>query len=126
MEYQTEQRKTLLAYFAENPNKQFDIDELQNSIVGISKSAIYRNINRMVEMGILRRFQSEVSKKFLYQYIGSHECNEHFHLKCSVCGTILHMDTVFSEVLMDVVGRYADFDLDTSKTLLLGHCISCK
>ena len=126
MRYLTEQRKILLAYFAEYPNVQFDIDDIQKSVDGISKSAIYRNISLLVAEGTIRRFQSETGRKFRYQYIGTPECNKHFHLKCSICGTILHMDAASSKVLTDIVGRYTDFDLDRNKTLLLGHCASCK
>lgn len=124
--YQTEQRKRLLAFFAAHPDEQFAIDALERSIKGVSRSAIYRNVNQMAEEGVLRRFPQEGSRKFLYQYIGSRACAEHFHLKCSACGSILHMDSEASKMLAEVINQHVDFELDQSKTLLFGCCAACK
>ncbi len=124
--YQTEQRKLLLAFFAEHPDRQFTIDVLESSIQGVSRSALYRNINQMEKEGLVQRFPKEGSRKFLYQYIGSRECAGHFHLKCGTCGSIFHMDNASSEALVVAVRKGSNFNLDQSKTMLIGYCSSCK
>lgn len=124
--YHTQQRKLLLAFFAKQADKQFTIDDLERSVEGVSISAIYRNINQMVEDGIVRRFQKESGRKFLYQYIGGRACAQHLHLTCSGCGAILHMDQETSEMLIEAVSKSTDFKLDQSKTMLFGYCASCK
>lgn len=124
--YQTKQRAGLLAFLSGHPNEQFSIDIVSQAVRNVSKSAIYRNINRMVEDGIIRRFQIEGSRTFLYQYVGTPECNRHLHLKCSRCGVILHTDILFSEQLMDFVESRTSFTLDLKKTMLFGACSHCR
>ena len=126
MQYQTEQRSLLLSYFSRQPDRQMDIDDIQQAVSGISKSAIYRNLNRMVEEGRVRRFQCEGGRKFLYQFMDAPECHGHFHLTCSSCGAILHMDEDSSKALLRLVGHCADFHLDITRALLPGRCAACK
>jgi len=124
--YHTEQRDSLLAFFAKYPDDLFTIDELKESVGGISRSALYRNITPMAEQGLIRRVQKEGGRKFYYQYIGSRDCAGHLHLHCSDCGMVLHMNDKAVEAVMAAVRTNTDFDLDKSKTILLGHCPSCR
>ena len=126
MRYQTAQRERLTTFFEKHPNRQYTIESLEEAVRGISKSAIYRNINQMVEDGAVRRFQKEGSRKFLYQYMGDPACSNHLHLTCSDCGVVYHMDTPSSVVVSNTLTTLANFNLDTSKTMLFGHCSSCK
>ncbi len=125
-EYQTEQRKRLIAFFASHCDQQFTIDELFDSISDISISTIYRNVNQLVMEGSVQRFQKEGSRKSLYQYIGNSDCTEHLHLKCNKCGRIMHMDDKSMEIVMETVGNNFDFNIDINKTILFGSCLSCK
>ncbi len=124
--YNTEQRKYLLDFFTEHTGQQFTIDVLEKSVKGISVSTIYRNINKMVEEGILNRFQKEGSRKFLYQYIGDSECAQHLHLKCNKCGSILHMDNIYANKIVDIINISTRFHMDKNKTIIFGHCDACK
>ncbi len=124
--YQTEQRKYLLDFFEKNRDRQFSIDVIQNEVTAVSRSAIYRNINQMVDDGFIRRFQKEGCRKFYYQYVGNSECRAHLHLKCSACGTIFHMDLDTSNKLLEFLEHKIEFSLDINKTMLLGCCRACR
>lgn len=125
-EYMTEQRKRLLAFFSSHSNKQFSIEIVEAEVDRISKSAIYRNINKMVEEGVILRFQKEGCRKFFYQYVGCPDCNNHFHLKCNYCGVIYHMGIETSMALTDLIFGKNQFELDRKKTMLFGCCTACK
>lgn len=125
-EYHTEQRKRLLTFFENHPDEQFSIDMLADSIKCISISALYRNINQMVKDGKIRRFQENTDRKSYYQYMGHPQCVGHFHLQCSACGSILHMDKATSEKLIQAIAQTSSFTLDENETILLGHCKTCK
>jgi len=125
-EYLTEQRKRLVSFFQENYDRQLTVEEIEQTIDGISVSAIYRNINHLVSEGAVRRFQQEGSRKFFYQYIGNGDCISHLHLKCDKCGNIFHMDTKAVEAIVKLVNENSNFYLDRSKTVLFGLCASCK
>lgn len=126
MNYNTQLRKLLSTFFAEQQDKHFTIDELQAVIIDVSKSALYRNINQMVDDGFVRRFRESGSRKALYQYISNPECNHHFHLKCLECGQILHMNEADSGKLTELVNSQISFTMDTNKTMLFGYCNICK
>ena len=123
--YTTEQRKRLLSFFTKHLDNHFTVDALIKNIDGISPSAIYRNVNQMVDDGQLRRFQKEGQRKFLYQYIGDGECSEHIHLKCNKCDRILHITPELSAAFMSSVKNDYNFELDKSATILFGACSSC-
>lgn len=125
-EYQTEQRKSLFSFLTRHQDRQFTIEELAQSIDGISISALYRNVNHLVKEGAIQRFQKEGSRKFSYQYIGDAACAEHIHLKCTHCGRILHMDQKSMEIVIKAVRNNISFDIDTHKTILFGSCKSCR
>lgn len=126
MKYHTAQRERLSSILEESPNRQFTIEDLENSLNDVSKATIYRNVNQLVEDGVIRRFQKEGSRKFLYQYMGNPGCNEHLHIACSECGDVVHIDHAVSDSLINALKNMTDFALDTSKTILIGHCSTCK
>lgn len=124
-EYQTQQRKRLFDFFAEHPDREFSVEDIAKSVTGISKSAIYRNINWLVKTGAVNRIQRDGSRKFLYQYL-SEACASHLHLRCDTCGNMLHMEADALEQLEKAVTESCDFRLDMRKTVLTGSCASCK
>ena len=124
-EYQTQQRRRLLDFFADHSDQQFSVEDIAQSLEGISMSAIYRNIHWLTEAGAVKRFQRDGSRCFLYQYFGE-DCTKHLHLKCDKCGHILHMDSSISESLEKMLAESSHFNLDKCKTVLLGSCASCQ
>lgn len=124
--YETKQRAQLSSFLEKHFDRQFTISQLADNIEGISLSSLYRNINQMVSEGLVRRFQPEKSRKFLYQYIGHSDCADHFHLKCHKCGCIKHMDHHSADLFVKVVKAGSNFDIDPDKTILSGLCLSCK
>ena len=125
-QYSTKQRRLLLGFLSKNADIQFTVEEIADRLSEkkISKSAVYRNINKMADEGIVERFIVEGSKKLLYQYVGDDECLSHLHLKCSICGTIVHADcNITSEIAK--AASSTGFTLDRRKTILFGVCSSC-
>ena len=103
-QYQTGQKRMLLAYMKAHSEEALTIEEwcrrLQaepalSSVPG--KSTVYRMMPRLVEEGLVRRFVKENSRKFLYQMVCGEHCDRHLHMKCSVCGKLYHMEDEDSE-----------------------------
>lgn len=125
--YQTHPRKLIMDFFEENPERQFTIEEIINSVnVGeehLAQSSAYRIVSKLVTEGVLRKNASEDGQ--LRYGIFKNECHEHLHLKCTQCGKVLHADHEVMEnakQFMDATG----FDLDFDKTLLVGKCPECR
>lgn len=130
-EYNTEQRKILLNYLKENSQREFSIDSLSRELEELSKgkigkSTVYRQVKELCEAGLLRRFRKE-GKTVVYQYM-EHEgdCCNHFHLKCTNCGRLVHLECSDAQKLAEHIKEKHDFYLDLSKTVLYGLCGQCR
>lgn len=129
MKYVTEQRQRMLAFLKANKDRQFSVEELAKQLCGantVSVSAIYRNINAMVEAGLVSRFPAPGSRKFLYQYIGESDCMQHFHLKCEKCGQLFHLDNDAVEDILRAAMQQNAFRINKKKTVLYGACETCE
>lgn len=126
--YRTKQRSAILKYLEDNQDKELsviDILEHVNKNSKASQTTIYRYLNRLVEEGRLKKFYSEEDNMARFQYI-SCDCNMHYHLKCEICGEIIHIDNdIFSSLENSISDKY-NFKIDNIKTILLGVCDKCR
>lgn len=131
-QYQTEQKRVILAYMKAHSEEAFTIEELcerlrkETAFTSVpGKSTIYRIMPKLVEEGLVKRFVKGNSRKFLYQMVCGEHCDRHLHMKCSVCGKLYHMEDEESEALFLQVMRKHHFQLDESRTVLFGQCEGC-
>lgn len=125
--YNTKQKQILIDYFKKNADKQYTISEISDAVTknNIGKSTVYRLIDKMTTDGYVRRFQSS-GKSVLYQYVGEHkECDKHFHLKCTECGLLIHLECEHINSLHSHINDEHKFTVDTSKTIIYGLCSAC-
>ena len=93
-EYRTKQRTAILQYFKAHPHAHLTAEELSDALratgISVGKSTVYRALEKFVESGVVRRFSIAPGESACYQYAGglSDTCHAHFHLKCTVCGTL--------------------------------------
>lgn len=132
-QYQTEQKKILLAYMKAHSEETFTIEELCERLkeepavlCTPGKSTIYRIMPKLVEEGLVKRLVKEGSRKFLYQMVCGEHCENHLHMKCSVCGKLYHMEDTESEELLLKVMKKHHFRIDEGMTILFGHCEGCQ
>lgn len=126
--YQTKQKILLEKYLKDNAQKQFTINEIIESVCpdNKGKSTIYRLISNLTRSGTLIKLQGEDSKSILYQYIGEGtDCHSHFHLKCSMCGKLFHLDCEHIDEITKHISSEHNFNLDMMKTVLYGTCKEC-
>lgn len=131
-QYQTEQKRVILAYMKTHSEESFTIGELcerlkkETAFPAVpGKSTIYRIMPKLVEEGLVKRFVKGNSRKFLYQMVCGEHCDRHLHMKCSVCGKLYHMEDAESEALFLQVMKNHHFRLDESRTVLFGQCEGC-
>ena len=130
-EYQTEQKKRLWDFLRHNKDAAFTIEELA---IGIraeqgkqtpGKSTLYRQINKLVEDGKVKRIVKENSRHFVYQITEEDGCDSHLHMKCVSCGKLFHLDDELSRELLDRVQRNSAFSVRAESTVLFGECALC-
>ncbi len=128
--YKTKQKAVVFQCLKDNSDRAMTVDnivdhlKLQGTPVG--KTTVYRHIEKLIAEGSVRKFVTQDGKSATFQYIHSHqECNEHFHLKCSRCGELIHLGCDFMKGIDEHILSHHGFKVDNSKTVLYGICKKC-
>ncbi len=126
--YKTGQRKLLLDFFTAHGGEAFSVDGILAALPAearVSRSAVYRNVDRMAREGLLRKTLAADGSRTLYQAVDCGEKCERIHLQCEKCGRVFHMEDAEAEArLRDALGR-SGFKLDEHASLLSGTCRAC-
>lgn len=127
-EYETGQRKALLLFFKRNSGRLVSIDEIVDALsrnAHISRSAVYRNVDRLAQEGLLSKTLAPGSRSALFRYIDCGSC-ERIHLQCERCGRVFHMDDPEDEDRLREALERGGFELDGQSTVLPGTCRECR
>lgn len=124
--YNTGRREVIKNFMRLRADENFTAENICAQLAGkgVSRSTVYRQLEALTAGGELRKFPSEDSGAFVYQFAGlSDECDHHVHLKCDVCGKLIHLscEEIRSHIKID-----HDFILDCRKTVLYGVCGGCR
>ena len=89
----------------------------------IGRTTVYRALQKLVSKGEACRHSGGDS--FCYSLAGDN-CKEHFHLKCSACGKLIHLEcSHLSDISQHVLSHHG-FELDRLNTVLSGLCGECR
>lgn len=127
-EYTTKQRLLLLSIFQEHSGEPLSIDEILGQLPPgspISRSAVYRNVDKLAQEGLLRKTLSREGRKATYQYIHCQAHCERLHLRCDQCGKVFHLDSEADESALRSVLQKNGFRLNEQVTVLSGVCKAC-
>ena len=129
--YKTKQRSKILAYLNENKANHITAEEIiehfKNVGEPIGKSTVYRYLDSLVKENIVRKFVTpERASSACFQYIDrAHNCQIHYHMKCTECGALIHLDCEEIKELSKHIFKEHKFMLDECKTILYGKCEKC-
>lgn len=129
--YNTRQKEKLLSYLISNKDEHTNVTGISAYLAAegtpVGTATIYRQLDRLVEQGIVRRYTIDGKTGACYQYVdSSDECRQHFHLKCKSCGCLIHTDCArLAEINRHVLERHG-FSVDTSMTVFYGICSDCR
>ena len=126
MEYKTKQRKILLDFLNSHLDQKFTAKMIFEGLVEpISLSAIYRNLSKLEEEGLLKRFSTKGDSEIFYQYISSKCCENIFHFSCTKCKSTFHLEEDLTKKLEQVFVEQ-NFLIDKNKTIFYGICQNCR
>lgn len=92
----------------------------------IGVATIYRNLDKMVEQGIIRKYTVDRNTAACFQFIPLEgKGSEHFHLKCEKCGKLIHFDCVEFAHMQEHLAIKHGFVVNSLKTVLYGLCNEC-
>lgn len=128
MGYVTKQGNLVKNFLEKRGESHFSADEIYFALISdgcrIGKTTVYRQLEKLVGEGAARKFSSGDSSSCCYQ-LCSESCKSHYHLKCSVCGKLFHIECDFLDRLSEHIYDGHRFTVDGSKTVLYGICENC-
>ncbi len=129
--YSTKQQELLISYLSSLDGRHvsaFDIaDYFKNKGERIGITTIYRHLDRLITAGRVRKYVAEAGKAACFLYIPDDDCfrDEHFHLRCSSCGELIHLECSYTAGLTGHVLEAHGFMIEPTQTVFYGKCKSC-
>ena len=98
------------------------VNELSQRGEKVSTATVYRRLEKLVDSGMLKKYITDSGA--CYQYNDTCSGN-HFHLKCTGCGTLLHIDCEFLMSIAPHIMEHHKFKVDNRRTVMYGLCENC-
>ncbi|NLL91385.1 MAG: transcriptional repressor [Ruminococcaceae bacterium] len=124
----TKQRRLLMDFFENHPDRLFSAGEIADNLTreNISISAVYRNLNALLEKGLIDCVTKDGVREKYYRFLISEECRSSIHLTCTRCNRSFHLDADKTDSIVKSALKNSGFSIDTSKSVLYGRCGKCK
>lgn len=122
--YNTKQ-KDIVLNVVKNQKKEFTVKDLYNDLNGsVGLTTIYRLIDRFVKENKLSKYIGNDNTTY-YQYL--EECSEenHFYLKCNMCGEMVHIDCDCILDLSNHIIKKHHFKPNKENIIINGLCDNC-
>lgn len=131
MQYNTKQKERVTSVLKEANGAHLTAEEIVRALekqgVSVGKTTVYRQLERLIEQGTVRKFFVEEGVSACFQYVSNDaHCHNHYHLKCSVCGKLLHVDCDFLDEVGTHIFAHHGFRISNEKTVLYGVCADCR
>lgn len=87
----------------------------------ISKGTVYRNLNRLSEMGKIRKIEIPGAPDRF-----DHLCHNHYHIICEKCGRVFDVNMEYMDGLEHRITDSDGFEFTGHDIIFRGICPDCK
>lgn len=85
---------------------------------GIGQATVYRNVNKLVENGLIRRISIDND---VDHYDG--DTSNHYHFLCTTCNKIID---IFDKKDISIGNILKDCTIEKTEVILYGKCSNCR
>ncbi len=131
--YRTKQREQLLDYMKTVPGEHITVgdvcDYLHRQGVSIGQTTVYRQMERMVDEGLVQKYVIDINSPACFAYIPEDDHFKEgicFHCKCEKCGKLIHMNCEALGDIKEHLMEHHGFVLDPRRTVFYGVCEDCR
>ncbi len=125
--YHTKQGKSLLAFLQQHSGEHFHRKELCQRLkqeeIAVGETTVWRYLEQLCQEGKVRK-SSPDGKSVCYTY-GCCDGN-HYHLQCTRCKRLIHLDCPDFDRLREHVLSEHGFFVDPLHTTVCGVCRDCQ
>ena len=126
MKYQTKHRLDIINCLKNNEDKHLTVEEISSLLNGsVPLATLYRIIDSLLQEGMIRKYCIDNNTPACYQ-LADNSVHQHFHLICSKCGKIIHLNCDEVNHLLNHIEDEHSFCVDITKVNLYGLCSECK
>lgn len=123
--YHTKQKEKLWALIQKKKDA-FTIKDIFDEMKeDMGLTTIYRYVEKLEKNGILTKTLGENNTTY-YQYLEQCQEENHFYLKCSQCGTMIHVDCDFVKKLENHILKEHKFTINKDHIIMTGLCEECQ
>ena len=127
--YHTKNKDLIMDYLDLHKEERISASSIYEAIkeknASINLATVYRNLDKLHNEGILRKFKTAEADCSYYQYVHQN-CRYHLHLQCTHCGKIIHLECDFMDTIMNHLLKDHGFALDCENSTLSGLCEECR
>ncbi len=130
--YKTKQREILIDYLESVPGVHItaaDVCEyFKRQGATIGQSTIYRQLESLVDEGIINKYIIDGNSPACFEYIGadSHiDSDICFHCKCEKCGKLIHLHCDELKEIQGHLYKEHQFKMNPMRTVFYGLCEQC-
>lgn len=105
--------------------------EVKKQLPGIGLATVYRTLELLTELGIVRKFDFKDGRA-RYEFAMGKEHIEHYHLICRICGKIIDYEIDLSKEpdplneIKESLKKKFNFAIERSDIQFFGLCDRCK
>ncbi|HHU53450.1 MAG TPA: transcriptional repressor [Clostridiaceae bacterium] len=130
--YKTQQKTELMSYLEQMKGKHVTVNQIIEHFseigVQIGVTTIYRQLNRLVDTGLVKKYFIDEISGSCFEYVDINCKNsdqDHFHLKCEICDQLIHFECQEVMELQNHVKAEHGFIIDPVRTVFYGTCKKC-
>ena len=103
------------------------LEYLKAQGTSVGQTTIYRNLDKLVNEGIVIKYTGAEGQGACYQYIEhADSCATHYHLICADCGRMIHLQCEYLDEMTAHLLEHHQFSMDKFKTVIYGLCRQCE
>lgn len=129
--YQTKQGQQMLQYLESTGRTHFTAADARRYFlehdIPVGTSTVYRQLEKLVEEGQVRKYVVEEGQSACYEYVGSADPGDVtcYHLKCEVCGKLIHLSCHEITDFEQHITEHHQFHVNPRRTVFFGLCEDC-
>ena len=118
---QRERILNLLQSTGIHPTASWIYDQLKNEFPDLSMGTVYRNLNILIEQGLVKKIDfGSTFDRF------DANTTAHYHFICEICGSIYDLKTPIIYTLNEKVKEETNFEIHSHRIEFYGICENCK
>ncbi len=127
--YKTKQKQMVLDYVKSIEGTHVTVgqisDYFRENKWDIGLTTIYRQLDRLILKGVVRKFIIEGETSAHFEYVKTDHEDSHYHFKCEECGVLVNFSCDHLKEIEDHLALDHGFTVSSSKTVFYGYCKSC-